>query len=181
MKARLDPEYSPVEETQAQTLRIDPNRSRIDFRVRWLGLIPVHGSLGGTEGEIVLDAHRPERSSVRATVAVATISTGIRLRDEHLRTDDFFDVARHPQAKFESDRVERAGPNRWLVHGTLDLRGTRQSIALDTRYEGIVDGAQRFTATTKLSRSDFAIDGDGLKTRLMVGNSVGIALTITAT
>jgi polyisoprenoid-binding protein YceI len=180
MNARPLTQDSPYAPTQARALRIDPIRSRIDFRIRWLGLIPVHGTLGGVNGEIVLDARRPERSSVRATVDVATIRTGIRSRDQHLRTADFFDVARYPQAEFASESVERVGPDRWRVRGTLDLHGARQPVALDTEYEDLGDGALRFKATTRLSRSDFAIDGDGPKTRLMVGNSIRVTVSLTA-
>jgi len=179
MNATLAPEEFPNTAAESRRLQIDPRQSRIDFRARWLG-VPVHGTLGRVSGEIVLDEERPERSSVRATVDVATIKTGIARRDQHLRTADFFGVERYPQAEFASDHVERIGPARWLVHGTLDLHGVRQPVALNTEYEDLGDGALRFTATTRLSRGDFAIEGDGLKTRLMVGNEVRVALTITA-
>jgi len=74
--------------------------------VRWIGPISVRGHLAGIDGRILLDEAEPQRSTVRATVDMATLETGISRRDHHLRTADFFDVERYPLASFESDSVD---------------------------------------------------------------------------
>ncbi|HTE87301.1 MAG TPA: YceI family protein [Dehalococcoidia bacterium] len=166
--------------TQPRTLRIDPSRSQVAFWVRFLGPVSVHGLLAGIDGRITLDDTEPERSTVRATVDVATLDTGITRRDHHLRSADFFDVGRYPLASFESDSVESLANGQWRVHGLLDLHGVRRPVALDTISAEMGDGEMRLTATIGLSRRDFGIGKDDLLTRLMLGDRVHLELTIAA-
>jgi polyisoprenoid-binding protein YceI len=165
---------------QRRELRIDPARSQITFRVRWLGPIFVRGRLEGVEGDIMLDQAEPERARVHATVKIATIATGIRKRDEHLRTAEFFDVDRYPLASFASDRVEPIRDGQWRVHGVLSLHGVDRPVTLDTRHEASEGGELRLFAKCSVRRRDFDIGGEDLRSRLMIGGRADLHVTVTA-
>jgi polyisoprenoid-binding protein YceI len=115
------------------------------------------------------------------SIDVTGISTHNDNRDKHLRSDDFFDVANHPNITFKSKRVEPAGDGRFKLIGDLTIRGTTKEVALDVEgpspmvktQRGVATGA---TATTKIKRLEY-----GLKYNNMVeaGPVVSDEVTIT--
>jgi len=80
----------------AFTWKINPDHSSIQFQVRYMGLVNVKGSFDKFQGEVVLNEKKPSKSSMEVTVESASINTGVEKRDEHLRTDDFFDCPKYP-------------------------------------------------------------------------------------
>ena len=74
------------------------------FQVRHLGLAEVKGIFRKFEGTVNLEDNSA-KSSVKVTIDAASIDTGVEKRDEHLRTADFFDVAKHPTITFVSKKV----------------------------------------------------------------------------
>jgi polyisoprenoid-binding protein YceI len=117
-----------------QTLwRIDPDRSDVEFRSRkvW-GLVTVKGRFARYEGTMNLSA----QPAIQMTIDANSLDTKNALRDKHLRSADYFDVAHHPQIRFVSDSVTLDG-ERLKVHGRLNAAG--HSIPLD------VEGTLRFT------------------------------------
>jgi polyisoprenoid-binding protein YceI len=169
--------------------RIDPVRSTIGFSIKHMMFATVHGSFGEFWGTIRFDADRPWDAGVEAEIDAASIDTGIRKRDEHLRSADFFDVATFPTISFRSTRVRPATPggrNRWIVIGNLTIHGVTQAIELAVEQTGAPGGRSHdiieFAATTKINRKDFGmefnlpIEGGGL----VVGDEVKLAITIQA-
>ena len=105
--------------------RIDPTRSELAFRVPSLwGLVTINGHFTHYEG--TLDLHR--EPAVELTIEAVSLDTNNSLRDKHLRSGDFFDVATHPQVRFVSDSATLEG-ERLIVSGRLDVAG--QSMPLD--------------------------------------------------
>ena len=114
----------------AHEYKIDPNHSTLGFAVPILGgLSKVHGKF--TEFIITLkfDENDLPGSSVTATIKAASIDTGIGDRDKHLRSGDFFDIAKTPEITFESSRIERNG-NHYVAHGTFTMHGVAKEIDL---------------------------------------------------
>lgn len=113
--------------------RIDPNRSDVEFRSRkvW-GLVTVRGRFARYEGTMNLSA----QPAIEMTIDADSLDTKNALRDKHLRSADYFDVAHHPQIRFVSDSVTLDG-ERLKVHGQLNAAG--HGIPLD------VEGTLRFT------------------------------------
>jgi polyisoprenoid-binding protein YceI len=109
---------------------IDPAGSHLRFLLRHLveGEVPVRFSRWG--GTCFLDRSNPELSSVRVWVDVTSIDTGTPERDDHLRSEEFFDVARFPRAEFRSSAVE-LGEDHVVLRGTLELRGVRHDADLE--------------------------------------------------
>lgn len=146
----------------ASVWEIDPGHAQVEFAVRHLMVATVRGRFGDVMGTIVFDQERPERSSVRTTVAAASIDTRNEARDEHLRSADFLDAASFPLLTFESTSVTPRGRGGALITGDLTIRGTTRQVTLDAEFHGIVNdpwGNTRagFSATTAINRKDFGL------------------------
>jgi polyisoprenoid-binding protein YceI len=145
----------------------------------------VRGELGKVSGTINLDDKDITKSTVEATIEVAAINTRDAKRDEHLRSPDFFDVAKFPNITFKSTKVEKAGAG-LKVTGTLTIRGVSKEVALsvDGPAPAVKDPwgntKSGFTATVKLNRKDFGVqwnkslDGGGV----VVSDDVNVTIDL---
>lgn len=115
---------------------IDPLHTLVEFSVVHLKINLVKGRFYEVRGSINLDFQRPENSWVKAQVNVSSISTGVAARDNHLRSPDFFDVARYPTLDFESTNVHQTGARTGVVTGNLTLRGVTHAVSFQTTYGG---------------------------------------------
>lgn len=167
---------------------IDSAHSNVEFSVKHMMISTVKGQFSDVEGTIHLDTDNPEASSVTAKVDTGSITTFNEQRDQHLRTNDFFNAEQWPDITFKSTKVERVGDDHAKVHGELTIRDVTKPVVLDTELEGqILDafGMQRaaFEVTTEINRKDFgitwnsAIESGGV----VVGDKVKITLNIAAT
>jgi len=172
------------------TWTIDPQHSTVGFSVRHMKFATVHGHFNDFHGTIQFDADHPWDARVNAEIDVASIDTGIKKRDDHLRSCDFFDVATYPVITFRSTRIRPAAPggrNRWLVIGDLTIHGITRIVELSVEQTGAPGGRStnviEFTATTKISRKKFGMafyrpieSGE-----LVVGDEVTVSIAIQAT
>ena len=170
-----------VPEYLAGTWKVDPERCTIAFSVRQLG-VKVHGHFTNFAITIVT-GDDPSRLSVNATIDLASLDTGNQRRDEHVRSDTFFDVTDHPTASYVSTGIRRAGEG-WVIDGELTLHGITRNVPLAVGVAGLGPGPNggqraRFSATAQVKRSEFGIDrwtGGGL----VVSDKVPISLEIHA-
>ncbi len=142
------------------SLSIDSRRSRHGFDVRYIGLLRVQGEFRDVRGEIIdLDPRAILASSVTAIVPVASLATGIRLRDWHLCSAGYLAAHRYPEATFRSDRIVPDGPGGARVIGVLTLRGVTRELVLHVRDRRFDAGERRMHARAEvtLHRSDFGI------------------------
>ncbi|WP_051107885.1 YceI family protein [Actinomadura atramentaria] len=140
---------------------IDPAHSSVAAVAQHLGLSSVRGRFASFGGRIDV-ADPVERSTVTARIDAASIDTGTRLRDDHLRSVDFLNAAAHPEITYTGDGLTARGGDRWTVHGRLTLNGVTRPVDLDLTYLGVGPdpwGGTRaaFRATATLRRTDFAI------------------------
>ncbi|TDD73970.1 YceI family protein [Actinomadura rubrisoli] len=165
---------------------IDPAHSNVGAVAQHLGLTSVRGRFGTFEGRVEI-AEPVEASRVTARIEAASIDTGNKLRDDHLRSPDFMNVDAHPVIAYEGDALTPAGPDRWTVHGRLTLNGITRPVDLDMIYLG--SGADpwggvraAFRATAELRRADFGIRYNQLLEAgiAMVGESLKVELEIQA-
>jgi polyisoprenoid-binding protein YceI len=142
--------------------RIDPIHSTIGFSVRHMMVATVRGHFGGFSGTIRYDSDRPMEAGVEVEIDATTVDTGIRMRDEHLRSADFFDVATYPTISFRSTSVEPASVGkrkRSLVAGELTMHGVTRAVELTVEQTGAQSAdVIEFEATTKIHRRDFGME-----------------------
>jgi polyisoprenoid-binding protein YceI len=147
----------------ADAWSIDTAHTQAGFSVRHLVISTVKGEFGKTSGTVNLDDKDVTKSTVEATIDVASISTRIPDRDTHLKSPDFFDAAKFPTISFKSTKVEKAGEGKLKVTGDLTMKGVTKSVALEVSgpTAEIKDpwGNTRrgLQARGKLNRQDFGL------------------------
>lgn len=164
--------------------QIDPAHSKVGFEVPHLVISTVEGSFREFEGSIELGKDF-SKSKVNSKISIASIDTGVGQRDDHLKSADFFDAAKHPQMTFKSVSI-KGDPNSFKMVGDLTIRGVKKRVTFDGNYLGAVtDGyGQRkvaFQAKTKINRKDFGLTWNNMvEVGPVVGDDVTIELKIQA-
>lgn len=183
-RVQLEP-GSPPELPQPGVWLVDPPHTAIRFVARHVGMAHVHGRFSRFEGGIRV-AERMEDSYAELSIDAASIDTGNRTRDDHLRSADFLDVERYPYLHFASSRFVHKGGSKWTIHGTLTLHGVSRTVSLDTNYLGAVQGGYgdelrcAALATTELHREDYTLDYRSMLARgiAVVGPTVKLELDV---
>ena len=167
-----------------QVKRFDTNHSTIGFRIPIAcGMSEVQGKFTDFAIDVVYDDQNVANSSVAATIQANSIDTGIADRDKHLRSADFFDVAKYPEIKFVSSSIDKR-PDGFIAHGTLTMHGVSKEIALPFRQTGMQKVADKnaivlgFAAQTKLDRRDYGINWKHSVDPLFVGNDVDVEIRL---
>ncbi len=147
----------------AGTYTIDPSHSRIGFVARHAMVTKVRGSFNEFDATIEVDADDVSRSSARVTIKSASIDTRSEQRDGHLRSNDFLDIAQHPEITFTSTDVQWRGEDVVRVTGDLTIKGTTRPVTIDFTYEGAaVDpfGNLRigFEGSVVINRKDWGVN-----------------------
>lgn len=125
--------------TATKTLwNIDPTHSEVQFKVKHLVISTVTGNFGSYDGKIEADGDDFENAKATFTADVDSISTNNEDRDQHLKSDDFFNAEEYPQLKFESTDFEEVGEGEYKVTGDLTIRDVTQAIELDVIHGGTV-------------------------------------------
>lgn len=165
----------------ASIWKLDPDHSNIMFQVRHLGLADVKGIFRKFEGTVNLE-DTIANSSVKVTIDAASIDTGVEKRDEHLRSADFFEVAKYPTITFVSRKVTEAGKGRLKVIGDLTMHGVTREVVLNvtgpTKELKDPKGNIRrgLAAATTVNRPDFGLTYNSVLDNgvLAIGNKVTI-------
>lgn len=146
----------------AENYKLDSSHTFVMWHINHFGFSNPTGKWMAN-GTLVLDEAHPANSKVNATIVVGEINTGIPKLDEHLKSADFFDVAKYPTATFVSDQVSVTGKDTANVHGILTLHGVSKPVTLKVKLNklgmSVISNKKTagFTATTTIKRSDFNI------------------------
>jgi polyisoprenoid-binding protein YceI len=169
----------------AGTWDLDVAHSHVGFTVRHLMVSKVRGSFKDFSAEIVT-ADDPAASSVSATVQMASIATGDDGRDQHLRTNDFFDIENHPTMTFRSTAITGAGSD-FEVTGDLTIKGITKSVTFDLEVGGLQQDPwgntkAGFTMTGSINRKEFDMEYNAILESggVMVGDKVTIEIDVEA-
>lgn len=163
---------------------IDKSHSQIGFKVRHLGISNVRGAFNEYDATILFDPDDLQSLQVETTINVASIDTGIERRDNHLRSDDFFNAEQYPAMTFVSKGVRNIDGSTFELVGDLTIRDVTKEVVLEAELLGL--GTQRnrrkagFEATTTINRFDYNLKWDRLTEAggLAVGEDVEIILEL---
>ncbi|WP_040517652.1 YceI family protein [Gordonia neofelifaecis] len=171
---------------EAGVWEIDGTHSSLEISVRHLGIATVRGRFTEFSGTITV-GEDPEQSSVVAEISTASIDSDNKMRDDHLRSSDFFDVENFPAAVFRADRLRSAGDETWTLDGTLTIRDHPVPVSLELVFLGQTEdpwGGVRagFEAKGTLSRKEFGISFDDrlISGAAQIGNKAEVRLDIQA-
>jgi polyisoprenoid-binding protein YceI len=154
-----------AQDQNKDTWQIDPKHTAAQFSVRHLGISTVRGEFSRVSGTVQYDAANVAKSSILATIDVASVNTRVEARDNDLRSSHFFDVEKYPNITFQSKKVEAAGAGKLKVTGDLTMHGVTKEVVLDVDGPNVApkdqQGNQRMgaSATTKINRMDFGVSG----------------------
>jgi len=166
----------------ARDYAIDPVHSRVLFSVDHLGYAQALGTFSAPRGWLRFDPDDWRAARVEVTIDLATLDLGDTDWNRRLARRDFFDIERHPQARFVSERIEPIDRRRARVIGQLELRGQRREVVLDVRFNKAgrhpltLRRSVGFSATARLSRAAF-----GMRAwKSMVGDEVELRIEVEA-
>jgi polyisoprenoid-binding protein YceI len=170
--------------TEIPTWQLDPAHSSVEFSVKHMMMTTVRGRFKDVQATLTGDRDHSEKAGVQATIAVASIDTGVADRDAHLRGPDFFDADRFPQITFRSTRVDKPPKKEgdsFQVAGELMIRDSSMDVTFDCEYEGRGTdpwGKTRagFSFRTEIDRREWGLKwNQALETGgVLVGNKVRI-------
>jgi polyisoprenoid-binding protein YceI len=170
----------------ADDYAIDKAHSSIGFQVRHL-FSNVPGKFDDFTGTIRFDEANPEQSSVEVDIKTPSIDTGVKMRDDDLRSPNFFDATKYPETVFKSKSVKATGNNTFEVTGDLTMHGVTKEVVLKVELIGKGAGLKPgslvsgWDATTALKRSDFGLAWNKvIEGTQVVGDDVKIELHIEA-
>ncbi|TGE27248.1 YceI family protein [Hymenobacter metallicola] len=141
---------------------LDPTHSEVQFKIKHLVISTVTGSFKKFEGKAVTENDSFEHAQVTFSLDVHSIDTNQEQRDEHLRNNDFFDVATYPQITFVSTGLTKTGDDTYKLLGNLTVKDVTKPVTLDVEYGGTATdfyGNEKagFEVTGKINRKEFGL------------------------
>ena len=115
----------------ASTWNIDPDHSNLGFKIKHLMVSNVKGNFDKYSGIVEINEKDITKSKVEVTIDTNSVNTNVKKRDDHLRSADFFDVAKYPTMIFVSKKVTVVGPDKMKVTGEFTLHGVTKEVVLD--------------------------------------------------
>jgi polyisoprenoid-binding protein YceI len=164
---------------------LDPGHADVAFIGRHFMLTKVRGRFTDVRGSIAI-AEEVSESRVEVVIGMASVDSGSKVRDDHLRSADLFDVETFPQATFRSVSIDWRGGDA-VVQGDLTIHGVTRRVSLDVSFVGYArdaGGGDRvvFSASTRVNREDFGVSWNmTLETGgLLVSKEIEITIEVEA-
>jgi polyisoprenoid-binding protein YceI len=139
----------------------DDAHSQLSFTVSHLGIADVTGTFNDFDAKITSSKPDFSDATFELTAKTASIDTRVEDRDKHLKSADFFDVAKYPTLNFKSTSVKKQGKDKYKLNGNLTMNGVTKPVTLDLVYRGTVENPMSkkqtagFQVTGTIKRSDF--------------------------
>ncbi len=172
--------------TTTKTLwKIDPTHSEVQFKVKHLVISTVTGNFSSFDGQIEADDDHFENAEASFTADIDSISTNNNDRDQHLKSDDFFNAEKFPQLKFESSKFEKTGDGEYKVTGDLTIRDVTKEVVLEVVHGGTAGdpyGQTKagFEVTGSINRKEFGLTWNAVTEagNVVVANQIKLQLNV---
>jgi polyisoprenoid-binding protein YceI len=144
----------------------------VGFKIKNAGF-NVDGKFEKVTSSISYNPSDVTKSTFSGTISTTSINTDNKKRDEHLRKNDYFDVAKYPNITFKSTSVKSNGPDKLIVNGTLTIKNVSKPVALNVNVQK-VNNKHTFTTSLDLNRLDYGVGdksfilSDNLKINLKI-------------
>ena len=151
----------------AQT--IDNDKSVVDFKVGNMGgMNSVKGTFTGFSGKVKFDPKQLDASKIDVCIDASTINTKNNKRDEHLKSEDFFDIEKYPKICFTSTEITKH-PQGYVAKGKLNMHGVTKTVEIPLIFEN-----NKLTGMITIDRFDYKVGED--TGTFMVGTEVKIVI-----
>lgn len=146
-----------------ETWTADKAHSQVSFAITHLGISEVEGNFREFDASVVASKDDFSDAVFEVEINISSVDTGVEMRDNHLKNEDFFDVENYPTMTFKSNAIEKVSENKYKLTGDLSLHGVTEPVTLDLWYRGTVENPQDgdvisgFQVTGSIHRSDFNI------------------------
>jgi len=142
--------------------QLDPTHSAVNFRVKHLVISTVTGTFPSFQSVLTTEDDDFGTAQVELMIDVASINTGVADRDNHLRSDDFFNAEKFPQIQFKSTDVTKSGDGKMHVNGNLTIRDITKPMSLEVTHGGVMvdfynNTKAGFEVEGKISRKEFGL------------------------
>lgn len=141
---------------QAQELKVKSDKAKIEF---FVVSDKQEGEIGGFEATIKFNPSDPSSSSIKGSVDVKTIDTGSKMRDNHLKNEDYFDVEKYPKMKFESNSISQNDDGSFTMKGSMTIKDITKPVTFKFDYKN-----KKFEGKATIYGTDFKV-GHGWKER----------------
>lgn len=173
------------------TWKIDTTHATGTFKVKHLGISWVPGYITGISGDINFDPANPELAKFNAELDLNTLTTGLSMRDGHLKGADFFDVEKFPTMKFVSTSMKKIDEVDYLLEGNLTIKDVSKEVEIKAEFlgetdkqnmDGTISHVAAFALKTQIDRRDWGLtwNVDLPGGAVLVGNEVYIEVDFEA-
>ncbi len=167
--ASLSEFFSDPASTGTWTVVPDQSTIAVKAKSMW-GVVPVKGRFTEFSGDGQITA--PQTVSGRIDIKAASLRTGIRRRDEHLHSGDFFEAEKFPDISVLVTGAEAVDNDTIGLRAELTIKGTTKPLELKTKVTPVGDGGMRLSTQTTVNRQDFGVDANMMG---MIGDNATIS------
>lgn len=175
------------DEASSTVWEIDRAHSAINFTINHF-FTPVDGAFEDYEAEVLFDPENLDASSINVSIPVESVNTRNDRRDNHLRSEDFFNTDQWPNISFASHSIEQTGDNEFVAKGELTIRDVTKEFELPFELLGVMEHPMQdntqvagIVANAELMRTDYGVGVGDWAATAVVGDRVNITLNLELT
>lgn len=162
---------------------LDPSHSEVTFKVKHLMISNVKGEFKNFEG--LINGEDFTNATISAKIKAESIHTNDTERDNHLKSEDFFEVEKFPEITFKSTSLKKVSDDDYKLIGDITIKGITKEISLDTEFGGFMKdpyGNEKagFSMNGKINRKDFGLNWNAALEAggVLVGNDIKISAEV---
>ena len=162
---------------------LDPVHSEIKFKAKHLVVSSVSGNFSDFEGTVEAEKDDFSDAKIYFEAETNSVSTGNEKRDNHLKSEDFFDAKNYAKLTYKSKSIKKLNENEYEIFGDMTIRGKTHGLKLKAEFNGTTEGLEKsrvagFELRGKLNRFDYGLHWNALTEAggVVVGNEIKIEI-----
>jgi polyisoprenoid-binding protein YceI len=143
-------------QAQAPVFVVTPGTSTIKFNVK--ASVPIAGNFDKWDATLTFTSADVSTGVLDIKIQAATVNTGSGMKNDKLKSKDFFDVDKDPLITFKSTKIVQTGPTTFDVPGTFTIRGVTKPETLTLTVSGAGTGTGAIAGTMAFDRKDYGMN-----------------------